>query len=63
VGLEDFPLEQTVADVALAAHFLTYVVIANRRYTDLFEWVRWEADARSARRPDAATGCRRCRWR
>jgi serine phosphatase RsbU (regulator of sigma subunit) len=24
--------------VALAAHFLAYVVIANRRYTDLFEW-------------------------
>jgi serine phosphatase RsbU (regulator of sigma subunit) len=38
LGLENFPLEQTVADVALAAHFLAYVVIANRRYTDLFEW-------------------------
>jgi serine phosphatase RsbU (regulator of sigma subunit) len=38
LGLDDFPLEQTVADVALAAHFLAYVVIANRRYTDLFEW-------------------------
>ena len=38
LGLEDFPGEQTVADVALAAHFLAYVVIANRRYTDLFEW-------------------------
>ena len=36
--LEDFPVEQTVADVALAAHFFAYVVIANRRYTDLFEW-------------------------
>ena len=36
--LDDFPVEQTVADVALAAHFLAYVVIANRRYTDLFEW-------------------------
>ena len=36
--LEDFPVEQTVADVALAAHFLAYVLIANRRYTDLFEW-------------------------
>jgi serine phosphatase RsbU (regulator of sigma subunit) len=35
---EDFPVEQTVADVALAAHFFAYVVIANRRYTDLFEW-------------------------
>jgi serine phosphatase RsbU (regulator of sigma subunit) len=38
LGLEDFPAEQVVADVALAAHFLAYVVIANRRYTDLFEW-------------------------
>ena len=38
LGLQDFPLDQTVADVALAAHFLAYVVIANRRYTDLFEW-------------------------
>jgi hypothetical protein len=36
--LEDFPVEQTVADVALAGHFFAYVVIANRRYTDLFEW-------------------------
>jgi serine phosphatase RsbU (regulator of sigma subunit) len=38
LGLKEFPVEQTVADVALAAHFLAYVVIANRRYTDLFEW-------------------------
>src|SRR5438552_12204731 len=38
LGLEGFPVGQTVADVALAAHFLAYVVIANRRYTDLFEW-------------------------
>jgi serine phosphatase RsbU (regulator of sigma subunit) len=38
LGLEHVPLEQTVADVALAGHFLAYVVIANRRYTDLFEW-------------------------
>jgi serine phosphatase RsbU (regulator of sigma subunit) len=36
--LDDSPAEQTLADVALAAHFLAYVVIANRRYTDLFEW-------------------------
>src|SRR5579875_37269 len=36
--LDDQPDEQTVADVALAAHTLAYVVIANRRYTDLFEW-------------------------
>jgi len=38
LGLDEFPAEQTVADVALAGHFLAYVVIANRRYTDLFEW-------------------------
>src|SRR5690242_19178723 len=38
LGLDSFPVEQTVADVALAGHFLAYVVIANRRYTDLFEW-------------------------
>ena len=38
LGLDNFPAEQTVADVALAGHFLAYVVIANRRYTDLFEW-------------------------
>jgi serine phosphatase RsbU (regulator of sigma subunit) len=38
LGLDNFPVEQTVADVALAGHFLAYVVIANRRYTDLFEW-------------------------
>jgi hypothetical protein len=38
LGLKEFPVEQTAADVALAARFLAYVVIANRRYTDLFEW-------------------------
>jgi serine phosphatase RsbU (regulator of sigma subunit) len=32
------PGGQTVADVAQAAHALAYIVIANRRYTDLFEW-------------------------
>lgn len=38
LGLDQYPRDQTVADVASAAHFLAYVVIANRRYTDLFEW-------------------------
>jgi serine phosphatase RsbU (regulator of sigma subunit) len=32
------PDEPTVADITAAAHALAYVVIANRRYTDLFEW-------------------------
>ena len=32
------PDGQRVADIALAGHALAYVVIANRRFTDLFEW-------------------------
>ncbi|MFL5845687.1 MAG: PP2C family protein-serine/threonine phosphatase [Solirubrobacteraceae bacterium] len=32
------PSEETIAGVAQAAHALAYIVIANRRYTDLFEW-------------------------
>jgi len=32
------PDDETVADVAAAAHALAYVVIANRRFTDLFVW-------------------------
>src|SRR3954451_16862464 len=38
VSLLDSPDEHTVADIALAAHALAYVVIANRRFTDLFAW-------------------------
>jgi serine phosphatase RsbU (regulator of sigma subunit) len=38
LSLPQAPDEQTLADVALAAHVLAYVVIANRRFTDLFEW-------------------------
>jgi serine phosphatase RsbU (regulator of sigma subunit) len=32
------PDARTVSDVAAAAHALAYVVVANRRHTDLFEW-------------------------
>lgn len=32
------PDEHTIAGVALAAHALAYIVIANRRFTDLYEW-------------------------
>ena len=32
------PAQATLEDVELAAHQLAYMVIANRRYTDLFEW-------------------------
>jgi serine phosphatase RsbU (regulator of sigma subunit) len=38
LSLPEAPSEQTLADVALAAHALAYVVIANRRFTDLFDW-------------------------
>lgn len=38
VTLAEAPDEQTVADIALAAHALAYLVIANRRFTDLFAW-------------------------
>jgi serine phosphatase RsbU (regulator of sigma subunit) len=36
--LREEPDDDRVADVALAAHALAYVVIANRRFTDLYEW-------------------------
>jgi serine phosphatase RsbU (regulator of sigma subunit) len=36
--LDGEPDQRCVEDVALAAHALAYVVIANRRFTDLFEW-------------------------
>ncbi len=36
--LAENPDPGRLADVALAAHALAYVVIANRRFTDLFEW-------------------------
>jgi hypothetical protein len=32
------PGDQTTVDIAVAAHVLAYVVVTNRRYTDLFEW-------------------------
>jgi serine phosphatase RsbU (regulator of sigma subunit) len=36
--LPALPDEQTQRDVRAAGHALAYVVIANRRHTDLFEW-------------------------
>jgi len=38
VRLPGDPDAQALADVALAGHVLAYVVIANRRFTDLFAW-------------------------
>jgi hypothetical protein len=36
--LDEQPDEQTIASVAGAAHALAYIVIANRRFTDVFDW-------------------------
>jgi len=36
--LGERPDDQVLAEVAFAAHALAYVIIANRRFTDLFEW-------------------------
>jgi len=38
LALPEAPDDRMLADVALAAHALAYIVIANRRFTDLFEW-------------------------
>ena len=38
LSLSEAPDVQTLADVSVAAHALAYVVISNRRFTDLFEW-------------------------
>ncbi|MEK8104183.1 hypothetical protein NKG94_01840 [Micromonospora sp. M12] len=36
--LPDEPAPPTLQEIARTAHVLAFVVIANRRYTDLFEW-------------------------
>ena len=36
--LPEAPDKHALADIALTAHALAYVVIANSRFTDLFEW-------------------------
>ena len=38
LGLDEVPDEQTLGSVADAGHALAYMVIANRRFTDLYEW-------------------------
>jgi serine phosphatase RsbU (regulator of sigma subunit) len=38
LSLPRVPDDRTITDVAATAHALAYVVIANRRHTDLFEW-------------------------
>ncbi len=38
IALPQAPAEATLARVSRAAHTLAFVVIANRRHTDLFEW-------------------------
>lgn len=38
LGFDDEPDQQTLATVSAGAHALAYIVIANRRFTDLFDW-------------------------
>jgi serine phosphatase RsbU (regulator of sigma subunit) len=38
LGLDAEPEQQTLATVSAGAHALAYFVIANRRFTDLFDW-------------------------
>jgi hypothetical protein len=38
LGLDHEPDPQTLETVSAGAHALAYIVIANRRFTDLFEW-------------------------
>ena len=38
LGLDAEPDQQTLAVVSAGAHALAYIVIANRRFTDLFHW-------------------------
>jgi hypothetical protein len=38
LGVDDEPDRQTLATVSAGAHALAYIVIANRRFTDLFDW-------------------------
>lgn len=38
LAVDGHPGDRILADIAQAAHALAYIVIANRRYTDLFEW-------------------------
>lgn len=36
--LREVPDAETIADIARIGHLLAFIVIANRRHTDLFEW-------------------------
>jgi serine phosphatase RsbU (regulator of sigma subunit) len=38
IVLDDAPAAATLGEIARTAHALAFVVIANRRHTDLFEW-------------------------
>jgi serine phosphatase RsbU (regulator of sigma subunit) len=38
LSLPGRPDPPTLTDIALAAHALAYIIIANRRFTDLFDW-------------------------
>jgi serine phosphatase RsbU (regulator of sigma subunit) len=38
LGFDDEPDQETLDTVSAGAHALAYIVIANRRFTDLFDW-------------------------
>jgi hypothetical protein len=38
LGFDDEPDHETLATVSAGAHALAYIIIANRRFTDLFDW-------------------------
>jgi serine phosphatase RsbU (regulator of sigma subunit) len=38
IGLDDAPAAAALREISRTAHALAFVVIANRRHTDLFEW-------------------------
>ena len=54
LNLPTRPDELSLPNVALAAHTLAYVVIANRRFTDLFEWGQRSVPPVACRRDPAS---------
>ena len=52
--LPEEPDREVVAQVAQMAHLLAFVVIANRRHTDLFEWGQRSRTVQPVRRDPAA---------
>ncbi len=58
MDLPDEPADEVAAEVATVAHLLAFVVIANRRHTDLFEWGPAQPGVHPVRRDPAAPASR-----